>query len=187
MVGDFFKDLFKLQNKKIVPMYLWFFLFSFILDIEDNFFICSYLRDEVFGKDENTMLVLIIYVLYYLGLFYWNRFKTNKANTPMSLYTTNLLIEMLLMRYRFYIAKFASFTYITLYNFRRFFLFNLFLSNNYKPYFFNTLIVYLFNIFDLRLIIWYPIYKTYSIFGYYKSTRLNFIDTKNENLKRLKS
>ncbi len=182
-----FRDLFKLLNKKIVPLYLWFFLYSFLTSIEDNFFICSYLRDEVFGKDENTFLVLIFYIIYSLSLFYINKLKKKNSELIInSLYTKELAIELITLKYKLFILKFSSFNYISYFNLKKLFLFNIFLLNNYKSYKINTLVVFLFNLINSSNIIWYPIYKTYSIFGYYKSTRLNFIDIKNENLKRIK-
>lgn len=182
-----FRDLFKLLNRKIVPLYLWLFLYAFILTIDDNFFICSYLRDEVFGKDENTFLVLVFYVIYSLLSFYINRLKKKNSNNRYStLYTQNILIEIMKLRYKFYVIKFAALNHLLNFNFKKLNLFTIFLSNNYKSYKINTLFIFLYSILNNKLILWYPIFKTYSIFGFYKSTRLNFIDIKNENLKRLK-
>jgi len=62
-----------------------------------------------------------------------------------------------------------------------------FLTNYYKSYVINNLVVYLYILISGNLINWYPIYKTHSIYGFYRSTRFNNIDIKNENLKRIKS
>lgn len=181
------KDFWKLLNKKVVPLYLWLFLYGFNTSIEDNFFICSYLRDEVFGKDENTILVLIFYILYSLSLFYLNKIKNKNVNTKYStLYTKNFLIELLTLRYKLYVIFNTSINHILLFIYTKLYLFNIFLLNSYKSYKINTLVLYIINLINISTLIWYPIYKTYSIFGFYKSTRLNFIDLKNENIKRLK-
>lgn len=184
-----FKDFAKLLNKKVVPIYFWFFLYCFLSNINTNIFICScsFLKAEVFGKDENTTLVLIFYIFYSLFTFYLNKLKNKNIQTfKKHLYTTELLIELLLFKYKIIILKFSSLKYIITFNLRKFILFNIFVSNSYKSYKINTLFLYLYIYLNNLNIIWYPIFKAYSIFGYYKSTRLNFIDTKNENIKRLK-
>ncbi len=182
-----FRDFKKLLNKKVVPLYLWFFLYSFIASIENNFFICSYLKDEVFGKDENTFLVLMFYIVYSLTLFYLNKLKKKNFNSNQStLYTNELLIELITIKYKLLVLKFTSLKHILSFNLKKTSLFNIFLLNNYKSYKINTLVIYIINLINSNFIIWYPIYKTYSIFGYYKSTRLNYIDIKNENIKRIK-
>lgn len=182
------KDFFKLLNKKVVPLYLWIFLYSFSSSIEDNFFICSYLRDEVFGKDENTTLVLVFYIIYSLILFYTNKIKNKNKNIKyITLYTKDFLTELLTLRYKFYILVNTSINHIILFTFSKFYLFLIFLINNYKSYKINTFFIFFIRLIKLTTLIWYPIFKAYSIFGFFKSTRLNFIDLKNENLKRLKS
>nr|NP_149379.1 ymf75 [Tetrahymena thermophila]7W5Z_Y5 Chain Y5, Ymf75 [Tetrahymena thermophila]7W5Z_y5 Chain y5, Ymf75 [Tetrahymena thermophila]8B6H_ED Chain ED, Ymf75 [Tetrahymena thermophila SB210]8B6H_Ed Chain Ed, Ymf75 [Tetrahymena thermophila SB210]8BQS_ED Chain ED, Ymf75 [Tetrahymena thermophila SB210]8BQS_Ed Chain Ed, Ymf75 [Tetrahymena thermophila SB210]8GYM_Y5 Chain Y5, Ymf75 [Tetrahymena thermophila SB210]8GYM_y5 Chain y5, Ymf75 [Tetrahymena thermophila SB210]8GZU_0F Chain 0F, Ymf75 [Tetrahy len=184
-----FKDVIKLLNKKVVPVYFWFFLYCFLSTMDTNIFVssCSFLKVEVFGKDENTTLVLLFYVFYSLFNFYLSRIK-NKNNylVRKHLYTTELLIELILFKYKLIILKFSSIKYILNFNVRKFILFNLFLINNYKAYKINTFFLYIYIYLNNLNIIWYPIFKAYSIFGYYKSTRLNFIDTKNENIKRIK-
>lgn len=181
------KDLWRLLNRKIVPLYLWLFLYGFNTSIEDNFFICSYLRDEIFGKDENTALSMLFYVIYSLILFFINKLRKGDVDYKYAtLYTRDLLIELLSFRFKLYIIIYTSINYITLFIYKKLFLFNIFLLNNYKPYYINTLFIYALNLYSLTTLIWYPIFKTYSIFGYYKSTRLNYIDLKNENIKRLK-
>lgn len=187
MFLDVMRDFWKLLNRKIVPLYLWLFLYCFNSSIEDNFFICSYLRDEVFGKDENTTLVILFYIVYSFILFYINKLRQkNVDNKSIALYTRDLLIELLTAKYKLYIIIHTSINHILLFINKKLILFNIFLLNNYKPYFINTLIIFLFNIYNSSTLIWYPIFKTYSIFGYYKSTRLNYIDLKNENIKRIK-
>nr|YP_740731.1 Ymf75 [Tetrahymena malaccensis]ABI51640.1 Ymf75 [Tetrahymena malaccensis] len=184
-----FKDFIKLLNKKVVPVYFWFFLYCFLTNMDTNLFVssCSFLRVEVFGKDENTTLVLLFYVTYSLLNFYLNKLKNKYNNIKRKhLYTTELLIELLLFKYKLIILKFSSLKYILTFNVRKFILFNIFVINNYKSYKINTLFIYLYYYLNSLNIIWYPIFKAYSIFGYYKSTRLNFIDTKNENIKRIK-
>ena len=82
-----FKDVIKLLNKKVVPVYFWFFLYCFLSTMDTNIFVssCSFLKVEVFGKDENTTLVLLFYVFYSLFTFYLSRIK-NKNNYCTVLY-----------------------------------------------------------------------------------------------------
>nr|QBI37886.1 Ymf75 [Tetrahymena rostrata]QGS65263.1 Ymf75 [Tetrahymena rostrata] len=182
-----FKDFWRLQNKKIVPLYFWLFLYSFITSLDNNFFICSYLRDEIFGKDENTFFVILFYILYSFIPFFFKKIKKNKNIIAYSiLYTHNMLIEIILFRFKQYILKYTTFKHIIIFNFQKIKSFNIFLLNSYKTYYINSLIIYILKLIESNFIIWQPIFKTYSIFGFYKSTRLNYTDFKNENLKRLK-
>lgn len=181
MIFNVLKDIYKLLNKKLISIYVWFFIYSFLVSLNDNFFICSYLKNTFFLDEEltNSVYLSILVLLVLLSLY-------NKKIYNESMVNFNIITEFLRVNYILKILKNISLYYIITFNLNKLKMFYLFLTNCYKPYIFNNLLVYLYLLINNNFISWYPIYKTHSIYGFYRSTRFNVIDTKNENLKRLK-
>lgn len=182
MIFEITKDFFKLLNRKLVPLYVWFFLYSFSIDLNDNFFICSYLRSNLFGNEEATEIIYAIFSTVIIYLFYKNNVNLKKLNKIGS----DLIAELLKIKYIYILLNYVSYFHIISYNFNKTNMFSIFIFNFYKSYKINNFIVYVFIKFVNNLIIWYPIFKTYSIYGFYKTTRVNFIQSKLESVKRLK-
>lgn len=181
MIFNILKDVYKLLNKKLISIYVWFFIYSFLVSLNDNFFICSYLKNTFFLDEEltNSVYLSIIVLLVILSLY-------NRKIYSESMINFNIITEFLRINYILKIFKNISLYYIFTFNLNKLKMFYLFLINCYKSYIFNNLLVYLYLLLNNNLISWYPIYKTHSIYGFYRSTRFNVVDTKNENLKRLK-
>jgi len=182
MIFNIFKDIYRLLNKKLISLYIWFFIYSFSTSLNDNFFICSYLKNTFFLNEELNSTTYLSAIL--LFILFCLKSKTT-INKHISKY--NIIIEFLKISYILKIFNSISTYYIITFNLNKFQMFFIFLTNYYKSYVVNNLIVYLYNLINGNLINWYPIYKTHSIYGFYRSTRFNNIDIKNENLKRIKS
>lgn len=181
MIFNTLKDTYKLLNKKLIPMYIWFFVYSFLVSLENNFFICSYLKNNLFLDEELTNSIYLSLLLLLIVLSTYNSKTYNK-----SLMNFNIIYEFLKINYILKILKNISIYYIISFNLNNLNMFISFLTNCYKSYIFNNLLIYLYLLININFITWHPIYKTHSIYGFYRSTRFNVIDIKNENLKRLK-
>lgn len=171
----FLLDFSKLFGRKIISYFLWIYIYCFLFSLDSNFFICSYLKIELSNIENNmhfVLLSLIIYIIYKYNIN--SKFNLIQINNFLTInYYISLLKEQNILTL---IKTFINNIFIKIIN-----IFNIY---NNKFLFNNILFIYI-NIKD-SLLVWYPIYKSYSIFGYYKSTRLKFIDFKNENLKRFK-
>jgi len=181
MIFNILKDTYKLLNKNLIPMYIWFFLYSFLVSLGDNFFICSYLKNTFFLDEELTNSVYLSILLLLLVLSIYNKEIYNK-----SVISFNIISEFLRLNYILKILKNTSLYHVITFNLNNLKMFFSFLINCYKSYIFNNSLIYLYLLIDSSFITWHPIYKTHSIYGFYRSTRFNVIDVKNENLKRLK-
>jgi len=182
MIFNIFKDIYRLLNKKLISLYIWFFIYSFSTSLNDNFFICSYLKNTFFLNEELNNITYLSAISLFILFCLKNKITTNKY---MSKY--NIIIEFLKINYVLKIFSSISTYYIITFNLNKLRMFFTFLTNYYKSYVINNLVVYLYILISGNLINWYPIYKTHSIYGFYRSTRFNNIDIKNENLKRIKS
>ncbi len=182
MIFEVIKDFFKLFSRKLVPLYIWFFLYSFTIDLNDNFFICSYLRSNLFGNEEVTEVIYITFSILIAYLFCRNNINLKKLNKIGS----DLIAELLKIKYIYIILNYVSSSHVISYNFNKTNMFAIFIFNFYKSYKINNFIVFSYIKFINNLIIWYPIFKTYSIYGFYKTTRVNFFQSKLESVKRLK-
>lgn len=178
-------DLFKLLGKRLTPTYFWLFLYSFLSEMEDNFFMCSYLRDEVFSNDLGVNISFMSLHVYLV--FTWSiRILLKRNNIKLNSYTRNLFVVYLKLRYILHNIKVLNLSYSLKLLYSNIVVVSVFIFNFFNSYYISSVFTYLVNAISTKLVIWYPIYKAYSIFGFYKSTRLNFIDFKNENIKRLK-
>lgn len=181
MIFNILKDIYKLLNKKLIPIYIWFFIYSFLVSLGDNFFMCSYLKNTFFLDEELTNSVYLSILVILVSLSVYNKEIYNK-----SIINFNIISEFLRFNYMLKIFKNISLYHIITFNLNNFKMFFSFLTNCYKSYIFNNLLVYIYLLVSNSFITWHPIYKTHSIYGFYRSTRFNVIDIKNENLKRLK-
>ena len=172
---DFLIDFKKLFGRKIISLFIWLYVYCFLFSLDFNFFICSYLRVQLFNIETNIFILLNIILFTFIYLL-------NKK-----LYLNNSKIKNFLkLDYIYLILK----TY-NLYNLSILFFKSIINNiNNVIITYLNKKLINLISFITLNFLkknlLWYPIYKSYSIFGYYKSTRLKFVDIKNENLKRLK-
>nr|YP_740776.1 Ymf75 [Tetrahymena paravorax]ABI51685.1 Ymf75 [Tetrahymena paravorax] len=186
MFKAIFNDFFILFNRRIIPVYLWLFLYSFLFISTDNIFLCSYLREDVFGLEENIIIVLFIPILYVAIKYFFYNYINSKIQIKMSLLKYDILKEILTLKYKLHIYIITTIKHIIDFNFKKLILFTNFIINYYKSNLINNLIIYIFNYFYKNNLIWYTLFKTHSIYGYYRATRLNFIDLRNENMKRYK-
>lgn len=172
---DFLIDLKKLFGRKIISFFIWLYVYCFLFSLDSNFFICSYLRLELSNIENNIFMILIFFILFviysYVRCIKYSEIKINNYINFKYLYF--YLREHNLI---YILNLFITNMYINLKN-----IYNLYINKFYILTLFN-----LYTKFKNLNLIWYPIYKSYSIFGYFKSTRLKFVDLKNENLKRLK-
>jgi len=171
----FLIDFLKLFGKKIISSFVWIYIYCFLVPLNSNIFMCSYLSIKLSGLENNMSLLFLLFTTTIIVFFFKNiKYSNNKIN------------------------NYINFKYLNFYfkNLNLLYILNIYISNlyiNFKNilsiYIYKFYIIFLNNIF-LKIknstLLWYPIYKSYSIFGYYKSTRLKFVDLKNENLKRLK-
>lgn len=172
---DFLIDFSKLFGRKIISIFVWFYIYCFLVSLDSNFFICSYLSFQL-SDIENNILLVILFFCFFVFISYNRLIKSDKIKINNYI---NFKYMFLLFREQsiVYLVKlFLSNVSINLIN-----ILNLY-KNNFLIVTFLKISLYVKN----NSLLWYPIYKSYSIFGYYKSTRLKYIDLKNENLKRLK-
>jgi hypothetical protein len=176
----FLIDLRKLLGRKIISLFTWLFVYCFLFPLDSNFFTCSYLRLELSIIENNIIVVLtffLVYVIYSYIIFSFTEFFKFK-NTKLNNYIN--------FKYLYNFIKYYSLTYLLN-------IFLLKLNINFK----NIIVLYTYKFYIVLVdsiytklknnyLVWYPIYKSYSIFGYYQSTRLKFVDLKNENFKNLK-
>lgn len=179
------RDLFKLLGRKATSVYFWLFLYSFLLEMEDNFFMCSYLRDEVFSCDLGV-IISFISIHAYLILKWSFRILLKRDRIRLNAYTRDLMLLYLKLRYLLHNVSVLDLSLMLKMLYCSIVASSIFILNYSKTYYITSVFVYIIKVIISNLVIWYPIYKAYSIFGLYKSTRLNFIDLKNENIKRLK-
>lgn len=172
---DFLTDFSKLFNKKIISYFFWIYLYCFLFSLESNIFICSYIQTSILIVENNFHFSTPFFFIF---VIYTIKFKLFKNKNKIFNYINfNYII--------FCFKKLSYLSFLSMYfkklklNFINFI--NLF-NNNIFCIFLN----YCYIIIKNNILVWYPIYKSYSIFGFYKSTRLKFIDLKNENLKRFK-
>lgn len=169
-------DCWTFINRKLIPLYFWFSLYCFLFNVTNNILICSFLNDYLFSSDENILVILSLFLLYYVFKNFLNKFKTT---TSLRL---NILQEILSVSYKFIIFKNISLMNMLNFNLVKFNSFINFIINYYTYSYLNNTFVFLVNTFITNNIKWYTIFKTHSIYGYYRSTRLNFIDLKSENM-----
>lgn len=139
-------------------------LYFFILPLDYNFFICSYLNDEL-NVFENHLNFYFYFILIFTIFRNFN--KSNKSKNFINLFiiVKQFKINIFLNKIKLFLISIIFYFNIT--NIMNFF-------------------KYVYISFKNNNQLWYPIYKSYSIFGFYKSTRIKFIDLKNENLKKFK-
>nr|YP_004841723.1 Ymf75 [Ichthyophthirius multifiliis]AEL89265.1 Ymf75 [Ichthyophthirius multifiliis] len=180
--------------------------YIYIYTIKDIFFFLKlffiYLILYLFYKDVffynyiNFIIKIILYLyLFILFIIIYNstilyklkNYNNNYINTIRDILIINnkqFLIETLLVRYinifvffNYYIFNLTQlklFLEILFTWFNNLYIFNLLNNISYKFIFLN------------RNYTWNSIYKQYSIFGYYISTRLKYKNLKTENIKKLK-
>lgn len=172
---DFLTDFSKLFGRKIISYFIWLYVYCFLFSLESNIFVCSYIQ-TIFLSIENKFYLLFIGFIFFVIYSYKFKLSNNK----------NKIFNYINFNYVFYCLKYLSiFNYLNML-FNRL---NLHFVNFVSLYNNNLLFIainYCYSIFKNNILVWYPIYKSYSIFGFYKSTRLKFVDLKNENLKRFK-
>lgn len=173
---DFLTDFNKIFGRKIISYFIWIYIYCFLFSLNSNIFICSYLKLGLFNVENNFYILFIFFTLFVMYSYY---FKQNYKNN-FNIYNYINLKYILF----FYKKQSISILFNLLFN-KLTTLFNNIIIL-YKNNLIVTFICYVSQIIKNSILIWYPIYKSYSIFGYYKSTRLKFIDLKNENLKRFK-
>lgn len=178
----FFK-LDKASRLKSRYKYWLVFVYSFFFNLDNNFLICSFLQD-FFSELENNIFIFYFLILniqvHKLYCKYSIKKKRNIYFTKK--YSNSILsVKYILL----YLKKFNLVYLINVYLLKMFLLLKI-IFTIYKSINIVNLFIFIINFIKSKLLIWYPIYKSYSIFGYYKSTRLKYIDIKNENLKRLK-
>jgi hypothetical protein len=172
---DFLIDLKKLFGRKIISLFIWLYIYCFLFPLNSNFFMCSYLRVELTNIENNITFVLLFFIIFIIYSYIKN---TKHSGIKINNYINVKYLYFYIREHNliYILSLFLNNLYINLKN-----ILNLYINKNYFLILYNMYI-------KLRScnLVWYPIYKSYSIFGYYKSTRLKFIDLKNENLKRLK-
>jgi len=152
------------------------------MDLNDNFFICSYLRINLFGSEEVTEIIYIVFYSIILYLFLKNHIKLKKLNKNES----KLTVEFLKIKYLYTLLNCVPLLHITNYILNKINMFVIFVFNFYKSYKINNFIIFFYKVLINASIIWYPVFKTHSIYGFYKTTRNNFAQSKLESVKRLK-
>jgi len=172
---DFFSDFNKLFGRKIISLFIWLYIYCFVVSLDSNFFMCSYLRFEL-SIIENNIYIVFFSFIFFILYNYLIKIK----------YSVVKIINYINVNYIYVILKEQNILHLI-----NLFILNFYININnvWNLYKNNLIYIYVYNIYlfiKANNLVWYPIYKSYSIFGYYKSTRLKFIDLKNENLKRLK-
>lgn len=172
---DFLTDFSKLFGRKIISYFIWLYVYCFLFSLESNIFICSYIQTIFLDIENKFHLLFIGFILF---VIYSYKFKSSNNK--------NKIFNYINFSYIFYCLKHLPvFNYLNVL-FNKLNLHFINFINLYNSSFFFTIINYCYSKIKNSALVWYPIYKSYSIFGFYKSTRLKFIDLKNENLKRFK-
>lgn len=170
----------KIKNITKLKMIL---IYSFMTTMDENVFICSYLKNEIFNNDVNVAIWLLSSIFYIVIRFYVKpivlklmRFDTYKD------FINNILIHkyIIIVNYNIYVYTLLIKNAAVFKN--KLTLISITLLNSCKIIMFKGVCKNLFK----NIKIWRPQFKLHSIFGYYKSTRSNFVDFKNENSKNLK-
>jgi len=161
--------------KNINFYFLFFFIYSFCIDVRSNFLVCSFFRGNVVFTDFGIFLFyFLITFLFLFFIFYF-----------LNLVKSNLNYDYLLFLYRNYyirnISLLALFSY--LFNNLRFyfiFFYNIFIKSFIFSFFLEIFSI-LFNKYY-----WYPIFKRHSYFGLYRHLRQKWVEVKCEEINRLK-
>lgn len=176
---------------RYVPLILWILVFSFIVpSLLDNPLTCSYLRNEIFSNDYMTLVGYISCICFLLCRYITKMvisysIKNFKENVRPLIKVLIKLIISLCLKFWLITGKTLNIVIISSklnlirLDFKKF----IYKCSNYKI---SVIILDLSKLFNDKMIVSYLIFKTYSVFGFYKITRFNYIDLKNEGFKNLK-
>ena len=175
MLLNILKKSFVYLIKNVNFYFLMIFLYSFCTSVRSNLLVCSFMRNNVIYADFGFFIVyfLLVYSVLFL-LFYFLNIVRNVNN-----------YDWLLFLYRNYfifnlsILTLVSYIYDTI-KFYLFWLLFLFKNLFIVTFFINLLS----SVFSQNC--WYPIFKRYSYFGYFRSMRQKWVEVKSEEITRFK-
>lgn len=163
------------QPNKNKYYYFFLLIYFYNTDAYENFFICSYLRINL----SNLLPYFNIFIAL-LHMYFFIFIKNYRYKTEASLIVLNdfLILIVFLNIYKiFWTLK--NFTYFLILSWNKLSFFLLLnMAFNYKNWFYN------FIFFDFK---WYPLFKKYSYFGYYRVNHNAFIAQTANDFARIKS
>lgn len=197
------KNNFKYSIKKKNFRALILFLYCFCSDVDSNFFICSFLQNEIFYKDlldfipYYMLIYTIFFTWFYLKFYLKNRSKiksTKIRSKPKNNITLTENYSLLLFFYRqYFIKNFIKKLFLLnisalellkhIFEATKFFI--LYHKLNFKNLFIGNVFLILYNKLFCQSY-WYPIFKRYSYFGYFNSINKKIRKMKDEELIRFK-
>jgi hypothetical protein len=175
MLVRLIKNSFRYLTGNMNFYFLIAFFYNFCTSIKSNFFACSYIRDNIVCVDFGVFVYYFFFTYIILFIYYYrkNKFKvSSNYDWIIIVYRNYFNTEVAIFRTFNNFFNSIKFIFFWLLNyFKNLLVLNIFLD------FFNKL---------FSVSYWYPIYKRYSYFGYFRDMRQKWTETKTEEITRFK-